>query len=186
MLFFTTILVVIIQRVIELLIARRNEIWMKKQGAYEVGKEHYKWIVILHTLFFVSFLFEVVYFGLKPAVWWFVPFLMFILAQMGRVWSLTSLGEFWNTKIIVLPGANVVAKGPYQYMRHPNYVIVGLEIITLPLIFQAYGTAVIFTILNAIVLSVRIRQEEEALREVTNYEEQFNGRYRFIPTVEKD
>ncbi len=177
--------VVISQRIVELVVAKSNEVWMKKRGAYEVGKEHYKLLVLLHTMFFLCLLFEVVYFEQKPAMWWFVPFLIFVVAQIGRVWSLVSLGRYWNTKIIILPGASVVAKGPYRYLRHPNYTIVGIEILALPLIFQAYGTAAIFTLLNVAVLSIRIRQEEEALSKVTNYDELFSQRLRFIPTVEK-
>jgi methyltransferase len=90
-----------------------------------------------------------------------------------RVWVISSLGRFWNTKILVLPGANVVKKGPFHFIRHPNYVVVTCEIIVIPLMFGAYFTAVIFTILNIIILSVRIPKEEAALREVTDYKEIF-------------
>ena len=90
-----------------------------------------------------------------------------------RVWCLTALGPFWNTKIIILPGANVVKKGPYVWMRHPNYAVVCTEILLLPLMFQAYFTAVIFTLLNIAMLRVRIPMEENALREETNYSVKF-------------
>ena len=90
-----------------------------------------------------------------------------------RIWCLTSLGKFWNTKIIILPGADVVIKGPYKFIRHPNYLIVTTELLVLPLLFSAYFTAIVFSILNIWMLSVRIPTEERALKEVTNYKEEF-------------
>jgi methyltransferase len=85
---------------------------------------------------------------------------------------------------MILPGAKVVAKGPYRYLRHPNYVIVVTELACLPLIFQAYWTAILFTIMNALVLSIRIKVEEKALEDVTNYKDVFKKRKRFVPTYE--
>lgn len=170
------------QRVTELLIARRNEKWMKDQGAYEVGAEHYKWIVAVHTGFFISLFVEVKLFEAQPASWWLIPFVFFAGAQILRFWALFSLGRYWNTKIIVLPGANVVESGPYRFLRHPNYVIVAVEIFMIPLVFQAYVTAVIFSVANAVVLlRVRIPAEEQALKNVTNYREATRGRPRFHP-----
>ncbi|MFP3360072.1 isoprenylcysteine carboxylmethyltransferase family protein, partial [Planococcus sp. SIMBA_143] len=88
---------------------------------------------------------------------WTIMLGIFVLAQFLRFWTIKSLGRFWNTKIIVLPDANVVKKGPYRYIKHPNYVIVALEIISLPLIFSSYITAIVFTLLNGILLlKVRI------------------------------
>ena len=184
MLFPILLTIVIIQRLAELWIARRNENWIIKQGGFEIGGNHYKYIVGMHTLFFISLIGEVVYFDRNLSTWWWIPFSFFVAAQFLRVWSISSLGYFWNTKIMILPGADVVAKGPYKFMRHPNYVIVATEILVLPLIFQAYATAVIFTILNIAILSVRIRIEEWALSESTNYEEHFKWRSRFIPKGE--
>ncbi|MEB1809131.1 MAG: isoprenylcysteine carboxyl methyltransferase [Bacillaceae bacterium] len=186
MLFFIILSIVIIQRLVELLIAKSNEKWMRNRGAYEVGQAQYKYIVLVHVFFFISFISEVIFLQKTPASWWWLPFVFFIIAQSIRVWSLSSLGRFWNTKIIILPGANVVAKGPYRFMRHPNYVIVSLEILMLPLIFQAYATAIIFTVANALVLSVRIRQEESALQGATDYQQKFEKRLRFFPTIEKE
>ncbi|KHF38126.1 isoprenylcysteine carboxyl methyltransferase family protein [Halalkalibacter okhensis] len=179
---YVFILLIVVQRVVEVIIANRNARWMKRQGGYEVGKEHYKQIVALHILFFVSLIIEVSVIDRTFVFWSVVPLIVFLLAQMGRVWALSSLGRFWNTRIIVLPGAKVVAKGPYQYLRHPNYVIVVTEIACLPLIFQAYWTAIVFTIINAIVLSARIKMEEAALEEATNYQKVFEKHKRFIPS----
>ena len=168
MIFYFILVFVIIQRLVELLIAKRNEKSMLAKGAYEVGASHYPLMIMLHVSFFISFLVEVMYF--KSI---FTPYygllLVFLLLQLLRVWCLVSLGTFWNTKIIILPGSNVVVKGPYSYIRHPNYLVVCLEILVLPLMFQAYMTAISFTILNLIMLSVRIPIEEKALKEATNY-----------------
>ena len=169
MIFYFILAFVIIQRLVELVIAKKNEKSMRAKGAYEVGSSHYKYMILLHASFFVSFLVEVVFF--KSV---FTPYYgllaVFLLLQLLRVWCLISLGTFWNTKIIILPGANVVVKGPYKFIRHPNYLVVCLEIAVLPLMFQAYVTAITFTILNLIMLSVRIPIEEKSLKEVTNYE----------------
>ncbi|HET7657247.1 MAG TPA: isoprenylcysteine carboxylmethyltransferase family protein [Bacillales bacterium] len=167
--FWIFIVLLMGQRLVELAIAKRNEKWMKDRGAKEVGAEHYKFIVALHVLFFISLIIEVAIFGSRPADWWAVPFLIFMGSQVLRFWALISLGKHWNTKIIVLPGAEVVVRGPYRFIRHPNYLIVAIEIFTVPVLFQAYVTAVLFSILNAIVLlGVRIPKEAQALKEMTN------------------
>ena len=170
---FVFITIIVLQRVIELIIAKRNAIWIKSKGGYEVGKNHYPYIVLLHTLFFISLLIEVTTKEVVYTTWMLIPFLIFVVTQFGRIWALTSLGPFWNTRIMILPGASVIAKGPYRYMRHPNYFIVITEIAVIPLIFQAYWTAFIFSILNVVILSVRIKVEEKALKEATNYSEIF-------------
>lgn len=173
MLFTVLIGIVIIQRLVELIVARRNEKWMKAQGAFEAGTSHYPYMIMLHTSFFISLISEVVILDRSLSPFW-VPLLgIFLLAQVLRVWCLASLGKFWNTKIIILPGAEVVQKGPYKLIRHPNYVIVCTEILVLPLLFQAYFTAILFTLLNIVILSIRIPAEERALREATNYSEVF-------------
>lgn len=168
MIFYLILAFVIIQRIVELFIAKRNEKLMLAKGAYEVGAAHYPLMILLHVSFFISFIIEVIYFKSIIAVNYNL-FVLFLLLQLLRVWCLASLGPFWNTKIIILPGAEVVVKGPYSFMRHPNYFVVCLEIAVLPLMFQAYVTAVCFTILNVIILSIRIPIEEKALKEATNY-----------------
>lgn len=168
MIFYFILAFVIIQRLVELLIAQRNEKAMRAKGAYEVGASHYKFMILLHASFFISFLVEVVFFKsvLSPH---YGLLAVFLLLQLLRIWCLASLGTFWNTKIIILPGAKVVVKGPYAFIRHPNYLVVCLEIAVLPLMFEAYVTATCFSILNLIMLSVRIPIEEKALKEATNY-----------------
>ncbi len=168
-----------------MIIANRNAKWVKSQGGYEAGKDHYKYIVLLHSLFFISLLIEISITNKGFVLWSIIPLIAFLLAQVGRVWALSSLGRFWNTRIMILPGAKVVAKGPYKYLRHPNYAVVVTELACLPLIFQAYWTALIFTLLNAFILSVRIRVEEKALDEATNYTKAFKNHRRFIPKYEE-
>lgn len=172
-LFLIVFIIVVIQRLIELAVARRNENWMRSQGAIEVGAAHYKWMVMMHTAFFVSLLAEVLIAGRPLPVYWPALLAIFLLMQILRIWCLSSLGKFWNTKILILPGADVQKKGPYKWIRHPNYVIVTTELLVLPIIFGAYFTAGLFFVLNLWMLSVRIPAEERALRELTNYNEVF-------------
>lgn len=173
---FLTILmlIVITQRLIELLVAKENEKWIVQQGGYEVGASHYPLMILLHSSFFIIFILEVILFERTLSPLWGFFLILFLLAQVGRFWCLFSLGKFWNTKIMILPNVNVVKKGPYKFLRHPNYLIVALELLTLPLLFNAYFTAIIFTLLNIWMLSIRIPIEEKALRELTNYSDAFH------------
>ncbi|MGI2328726.1 isoprenylcysteine carboxyl methyltransferase family protein [Planococcus sp. YIM B11945] len=165
--FYIVFCFVILQRLLEVLYAKSNERYMKAQGAIEAGASHYKWIVLLHVLFFISLLAEVLYLDGAKGPFWMVFFVAFVIAQILRVWALASLGRFWNTKILVLPGARKIASGPYRWLPHPNYIVVALEILTLPLVFGAWRTAVFFTIANALLLLlVRIPAEEKALQQL--------------------
>lgn len=156
---------VVLQRLFEVMYARSNEKMMKQQGAIEAGADHYKWIVLLHVLFFMSLLVEVRALEGAKGPAWLIFLSIFVAAQILRVWALASLGRFWNTKILVLPGADKVKSGPYRWIPHPNYIVVALEILSLPLIFGAWRTALIFSVANALLLLfVRIPAEEEALR----------------------
>lgn len=165
---------IVLQRLAELAVARRNEKWMKARGAFEAGKEHYKWFVIVHALFFVAILSEAI---LRPDagdqlnIWLFI---LFILTQFIRLWCLLSLGRFWNTKIIILPGAKLVDRGPYRYIKHPNYLIVGIELVVIPLLFQAYISALVFPILHLLLLRIRIPEEEKALARLQNDKDQLD------------
>ncbi|HZG01422.1 MAG TPA: isoprenylcysteine carboxylmethyltransferase family protein [Chitinophagales bacterium] len=151
----------------ELFIAKRNEVWLRANGAIEHGKSHYKFIVMLHTFWFVSMLFEYWYYnGLaetEPKAVNFILLGIFAVLQLMRVWVLTSLGKYWNTKILVIPNAQLVARGPYKFIKHPNYVVVVLELLVLPLAFDLIITAALFSVLNAAVLYVRIKEENKAL-----------------------
>ncbi|MGG3890120.1 isoprenylcysteine carboxyl methyltransferase family protein [Metabacillus fastidiosus] len=173
--------ILVIQRITELFIAKRNEKWMMAKGGVKHGEKHYPLIVVVHTLFLISLITEVTVFhkGLS-SLWSFIlPFLL--LTQIIRYWAVMSLGPYWNTKIIILPDSEVVAKGPYRFMRHPNYVVVALEILFIPLLFNAYITAVLFTISNIFLMIIRIPEEEKALQLHTDYKNTFEEKYRFFP-----
>ena len=151
---------VTLQRLGELWLARRNTRRLLARGAVEVSPGHYPLIVALHAVWLV---------GLWVLAWnrpvqpgWLA---VFLALQAARVWVLASLGERWTTRIIVLPGAPLVRRGPYRFLDHPNYAVVAGEILALPMTFGllAYGLA--FSLLNAAVLAVRIRAEGRALNE---------------------
>jgi methyltransferase len=156
---------VAVQRLFELVLARKNERRARARGAVERGEGHYLLIVALHTLWLVSTLVEGLLRGPELPAFWPAPLALFLLLQPVRYWAIFSLGDRWNTKILVLPGEKPLRRGPYRYLDHPNYVVVVVEILTFPLIFGAWITALFFTVLNAVVLSVRIREENRALSE---------------------
>ena len=124
-------------------------------------------MVALHALWIASTLVEGILRGPDVPAFWPVPLALFLLAQALRYWSVFSLGESWNTRILVVPGAKLVRRGPYKYLDHPNYVVVVVEILAFPLIFGAWVTALVFTALNAALLYVRIREEDRALAELS-------------------
>ena len=162
------VLLVAAQRLFELRLARRNERRARAWGAVEWGKGHYPFIVGLHSLWLVSTFVEGLLRGPVFPVYWPAALVLFLLVQPLRYWAILSLGESWNTKILVVPGAKPVRGGPYRYLNHPNYVAVVVEILTFPLIFGAWLTALVFTLLNAAVLRLRIREESRALREMAS------------------
>lgn len=179
--FYIVFLFLVIQRVTELFIARKNEKWMRNRGGIEHGKDHYPYIVALHFLFLISFFMEVQIFQRELTDIWFVMFPILFLTQLLRYWAVFSLGNYWNTKIMIVPGDVVISRGPYKFVKHPNYIVVAVEILLLPLLFHAYITAILFTILNVVMMTVRIPAEESALQAYTNYHEVFSIKSRFMP-----
>ncbi len=165
MLVFVVALVAI-QRLLELRLSRRNERRLRAKGAVERGAEHYPAMVAIHVLWLFSTLVEGLVRGPEVPVWWPVPVGLFLIVQPLRYWAILSLGENWNVRVLVVPGRRLVRRGPYRYFPHPNYVVVVVEVLTLPLIFGAWTTALVFTVLNVAFLYVRIREEERALREL--------------------
>ncbi len=157
---FTIIITLFItQRLIELFIAGRNEKWLLSNGAVEYGKRHYPYIVLLHTCYVISVFCEYNFFSEKDISY---PFLLvFICLLTAKIWVISSLGHYWNTKIFRIPGKTPVQTGAYKYFKHPNYILVVGEIAIFPLIFHLYYTAVIFSLLNAVMLSVRIKTENK-------------------------
>jgi methyltransferase len=152
---------VTLQRLAELVLARRNTRRLLAQGAHEASAGHYPLIVLLHAAW-LGGLWLLAWDRPIRLVWLGV----FLALQAGRLWVLATLGERWTTRIIVLPGAALVRRGPYRLMSHPNYVVVAGEILTLPLAFGLVLYGIIFSVLNAAVLAVRIRAEHAALRAV--------------------
>ena len=159
MYFILFIIFLITQRLSELYIASRNEKWLRSQGAVEYGREHYPYIVALHTLFIISIIVEYIVRGGTAID--LIFFVLFVLLLLFKYWALSSLGRYWNTKIFRVPGSGPVKKGPYKLFKHPNYFIVVCEIAIIPLVFHLYYTAIVFTVLNAIMLTVRIGVENK-------------------------
>jgi methyltransferase len=149
---------VTLQRIGELWLSNRNTRRLLAQGAHEVGARHYPLIVGVH-------------FWWLALLWWLAPdrpiawswLAIFVLLQIARLWVLATLGPRWTTRIIVVPGAPLVRRGPYRWVNHPNYLVVIGEIAVLPLVFGLWPVALIFTVLNAAVLWIRIRDEDRAL-----------------------
>jgi methyltransferase len=152
------LLFVTLQRLGELVLARRNTARLLAREAYEVAPGHYPLIVLLHAAWLLGLwwlAFD------APVSWsWLAAF---VVLQGLRVWVLLTLGERWTTRIIVLPGAPLVSGGPYRLLSHPNYAVVVAEIAVLPLVFGLTSYALVFSLLNAIVLAIRIRAENAAL-----------------------
>jgi methyltransferase len=150
---------VTLQRLGELWLSNRHTKRLLAQGAHEVGASHYPLIVAIHVLWLA-------------ALWWLAPgrpidgfwLAVFVLIELARIWVLASLGKRWTTRIIVLPEAPLVRQGPYRWVNHPNYLVVIAEIAVLPLIFGLWELALVFSVLNAAVLAIRIREENRALR----------------------
>lgn len=162
MAFILFILFIILLRIGELILSRRNEIWLLQNGAIEYGQKHYPYIVALHVLFIVSLIVE---YSTTQTVSFNLFFLVFyFLLLIFKAWVITSLGKFWNTKIYHIPDFPLIENGVYKYIKHPNYLIVIAEIAIIPLVFHLYYTAIAFTVLNAIMLSVRIKEEDKVLK----------------------
>ena len=150
---------VTLQRLGELWLSNRNTRRLLAQGAHEVGASHYPLIVAVHAFWLL-------------ALWWLARgrpidgfwLGLFVLIELARIWVLASIGRRWTTRIIVLPGAPLVRRGPYRFVDHPNYLVVIAEIAVLPLVFGLWQIALLFSLLNAAALTIRIREENRALR----------------------
>lgn len=153
------VLLVALQRLAELLYARRNTRRLLAEGGYEVGAGHYPLIVALHAAWLLATFVMVP--GDAPVSW---PLLaVYGLLQVARLWVLASLGARWTTRLVVSPDRPLVTRGPYRWMRHPNYAVVAAEIAVLPAAFGAWQLALVFSLLNAGLLAWRMRAEERAL-----------------------
>ena len=181
-LFIGLIGLVVLERLLELVITERNARRLRERGGFEVGQGHFLPMALLHGGLLVAAPLEV--FWLERA---FVPLLgvVALLAVAGtmalRYWAITSLGDRWTTRVFVVPGEPPVARGPYRWMRHPNYLAVIMEVAALPLVHTAWLTALAFSIGNALVLRTRIRVEEQALQDHSEYRQTLGDRPRFVP-----
>lgn len=149
---------VTVQRLAELVYSRFNEARLKLSGGVEHGASHYPAIVALHALWLIGLWITAI--GTQPSHGWLA---IFLALQMLRIWVLGTLGSRWTTRIIVLPGKPPIRSGPYRALSHPNYAVVAAEIFVLPMAFGLITYAVIFSLLNAAVLALRIRSENAAL-----------------------
>jgi methyltransferase len=153
-----------LERIAELVVSQRNLAWSRARGGEEFGAGHYPAMVVLHTGLLAGSLLEAIFLHrpFLPALGW--PMLAIALAaQALRWWCITTLGHQWNTRVVVVPDAPRVIAGPYRLVPHPNYVAVVLEGVALPLVHTAWITALAFTALNAVLLTTRIKVENEAL-----------------------
>ncbi|MGW6704071.1 isoprenylcysteine carboxyl methyltransferase family protein [Streptomyces sp. NPDC054956] len=158
------ILLVIAERFAELSVARRNAAWSRARGGLEYGAGHYPAMVALHTALLLGCLAEpwAADRPSLPLLGW--PALVLVLAAQGlRWWCISTLGPRWNTRVLIVPGLPLINRGPYRYLRHPNYLAVAVEGVALPLVHTAWVTSLGFTLLNAALLTVRIRCEDDAL-----------------------
>jgi len=176
------LILVALQRGGELLVSQRNRRRMESRGGVEAGADSYPWMVLLHASFLVSCGLEV-WLLRRPLVPPLAIVMLVVLAAASalRVWVLMTLGELWCTRVVYVPGQPLVTGGPYRWLRHPNYLAVGLELAALPLVHTAYLTALVYGAANALVLRRRIAIEEAALSRDCRYQELFAGHRRLLP-----
>ena len=166
-LFTGLVLLVGLERVAELVVSNRHAAWAFSRGGVERGQSHYPFMVVLHTALLVGAVAEVWVADrpFVPALGWAMLALV-VASQALRWWCITTLGNQWNTRVIVVPGLPLVRRGPYRVVPHPNYVAVVVEGLAMPLVHTAWVTALVFTLANAALLTVRIRVEAATLREI--------------------
>jgi len=162
---FTVLVILVgVERLVELVVSKRNAAWSFERGGVETGFSHYPAMVLLHTGLLVGALAEAyVREPQVPSALAWSMLAVVVLSQALRWWCIATLGRQWNTRVIVVPGLAPVRRGPYAVMPHPNYVAVVLEGIALPLVHACWITAAVFTVLNAVLLTVRVRVENAAL-----------------------
>jgi methyltransferase len=176
------LLALAVERGFELWLSRRNAAWARRAGAVEYGARHLRWMKVLHGCLFIGCLTEV-WLLERP----FIPVLgltslaLTLAAQGLRYWTIATLGRRWNIAVLVLPGVPAVTTGPYRFLRHPNYLAVVAEGLAIPLLHSAFVTAGVFSLLNALLLCVRIDCEERALALHCGYAERFAERPRLWP-----
>lgn len=153
-----------VERVAELVVSKRHAAWAFARGGVEYGQRHYPVMAAVHAALLVSCVVEVAVADRPFVPWLGWPMLALVVAtQAVRWWCVATLGNQWNTRVIVVPGMPLVTSGPYRWLRHPNYVAVAVEVAALPLVHTAWVTALVFSAANAVLLAVRISVESRAL-----------------------
>jgi methyltransferase len=173
MIWYTLLITAVaLERVAELIVSKRNWAWSRARGGTEFGRGHYPVMVVLHVGLLVACLLEpiLLHRPFIPALGWSMVAVV-IATQALRWWCITTLGPQWNTRVIVVPGAQRVTGGPYRWKPHPNYVVVVIEGIALPLVHTGWLTAIVFTVLNAFLLRTRLRVENAALASLSGGQE---------------
>jgi methyltransferase len=150
---------VALQRLIELSLAAHNTRRLKAEGGVEAGATHYPLFLLLHGSWLLAMLLFTPH-GAQVNLWLLA---LFIMLQCGRIWVIASLGKYWTTRIIIVPGKPLIRSGPYRFMRHPNYLIVMAEIATLPLMVGDIAIAIVWSFANGILLTWRIKTENAAM-----------------------
>ncbi len=173
---------VVLERLVELVITERNARRLRARGGFEVGRSHFLPMALLHTGLLIAAPLEVFKLNRPWLPWLGIVMLLGLAGTMAlRYWAIISLGDRWTTRVFVVPGESPVARGPYRWLRHPNYLAVIVEVATLPLIHGAWWTAMTFSVGNALVLRTRIRVEEQALAEHSDYQGVLGDRPRIVP-----
>lgn len=167
---FFTILIILVsgERILELVISKRNLRWSFDQGGIEYGRSHYKYMVLIHIGLLGGCIVEV--WITRPEFYPLLSWGMLALAmgsQALRWWCISTLGQQWNTLVVIIPKLTAISTGPYKWLKHPNYVAVVIEGFALPMVGFAWRTALIFTFLNVFVLTARLRVENRALATLT-------------------
>ncbi|MGE5189305.1 MAG: isoprenylcysteine carboxyl methyltransferase family protein [Gemmatimonadota bacterium] len=168
--------VIVLQRLAELLLSRRNRTALLARGGAEYHAETFLPMAALHILFLASLAVESYPWRLPLDAFTWGCLGALALVTAARYWVIATLGENWNVRIVVVPGEPVKRRGPYRAMRHPNYLVVVLEFLVIPLLMRAPVTLVVFSLANLFVLGERIGLEEDVLRGLTDYDERFPGR----------
>jgi methyltransferase len=181
-LYVAVVAAVACERLVELRISRRHMRRALAAGGIEVGAAHYPWMVALHASFLLACPLEV-FFLSRPFL---LPLALCMLAALIgsmalRYWTIATLGERWTTRVVWVPGRQIAVNGPFRWLRHPNYLAVAVEMLALPLLHSAWLTALFFSLANALLLRVRVRDEEELLRRCGEYGERLGARPRFLP-----
>lgn len=154
------VFLVVLQRLGEVWLAAYNTKKLLAQGGIEIGKNHYPLFILLHSSWLLAILFTTPS-DISPNLFLLS---LFIILQLGRIWVIASLGKFWTTRIITIPSMPLIKKGPYRFIRHPNYLIVSAEIVILPMVFANWKVAIIWSFFNALLLFWRIHIENSVLQ----------------------